>query len=157
MILACTACSSALRVGGDPAEGRGLVGQESEFWPDRYPCFRCGGRAEAFAEPEVSPEALRALSIVNVTAEEAYAALLGLGTPEERAVSDELVEGLFRAHGARVRGRQIAGVLRYVVDFIELSCGTRIHFAPSPQGAVIYRVTKRHGYAARVLEEEGAR
>lgn len=142
----CTVCNAALRVTGDMSEVDMLVGTRSEFWPDRYICFACGQPARSFLSPEVSAAVLAQLHIVDVNAQEAFAALNGLGVPDERTCCEEVVLPLFERQGIKVKGRQIRGARRYCVDELEFPDGTRLYLGASPQGALIYRVTKAHSY-----------
>lgn len=146
MIVVCTDCSAALRIQTEDAAAKLLVGDKSDFWPDKYPCYKCGARSVGYLDPEVALEALSAMSIVDLTHEEAYAAMLGLGLPDERTCCEEVLVPLFAASGLKVKGRQIRNTTRYCVDSIEFPDGTKIHLAASPQGATVYRIVAKHSY-----------
>jgi hypothetical protein len=89
--------------------------------------------------------------VVTVDPQEAFAALSGLGVKDERTCCTEVIEPLFAEHGIKAHGRQLEGTVRYYLDSLEFKDGTRLHFAPSPHGAVIYRVTKGgHSYLKEV-------
>jgi hypothetical protein len=153
MIIACLKCRAAIRILGDDAQTRLLVGTQSDYWPDNFPCYRCGGKAEGFLEPEVAADALLTLEILDLTADEAFAALNGLGVPEEQNCCAEVIEELFQEHGIKVAGRQQRGVTRYYVDYLELKDGRKVYLGPSPQGVAVYRITKPFSYAQNVLQE----
>lgn len=148
IFIACDSCCSALRVTGDVSEVDQLVGQRSEYWPDKYKCYSCGADAVGFLTPEVSALAMAKLHVVDVTAQEAFAALNGLGVPSERTCCEEVIRPLFEAQGLTVRGRTFRGQPRMCLDEIVFPDGTRLFLGASPQGAVIYRITKPHSYAA---------
>lgn len=143
----CTACNVALSVVGDVTEVDQLVGQRSEFWKDHYTCFRCNGGAEGFLTAEISAAALRELQVYNVTALEAFAAMNGLGIPEERNCCSDAIVPMFEALGIKVHGKEYRGMQRFFLNSIELPDGTTLHLGASPQGACIYRITKPHSYA----------
>lgn len=145
--IVCTACKVALSVVGDVTEVDQLVGQCSEFWKDSYTCFRCNGRAEGFLTAEISAAALRELQVYNVTSLEAFAAMNGLGIPEERNCCGDVITPLLAALGVKAHGKEYRGVPRFFLDSLELPDGTKLHLGASPQGACIYRITKPHSYA----------
>lgn len=153
ILLACEACRRALRVTGDLEEANALVGPNSDQWPDRFICQDCGGRVLGALTAEATEDALRALAVRDVTPQEAFAALQGLGLPEERICCAEVIEPLLGAHGVQAKGRQLTGSTpRYVLDELVLPDGTRICLGASPQGALVYRVVTPHSYAQKELE-----
>jgi DNA-directed RNA polymerase subunit RPC12/RpoP len=154
MIIACTHCSSAIRVQAEEHSAKLLVGDKSDFWPDKYPCYHCGQKVRAFLDPEIAAEALAALDVVDLTAEETFAAIMGLGVPDEQTCCEEVVVPLFEKYGLGVKGRQIRNSLRYCLEYIEFPDGTRLHLAASPQGATAYRIAKRHSYVKEALDED---
>lgn len=149
MILWCVGCGSAIRVTGNPAETRALFDGK-----DTWPCFQegCEHPLRQGLETEVDQKALRLMEVIELTPKEAFAAVHGLGLPKERAVCDEVLEPLFKAHGIKLHGRQPRSNTRYYVDSLEMPDGTQIHFASSTQGAVIYRITKPHSYTKEALD-----
>lgn len=153
IFLACTACRHALRVTGDMEEEASLLGEGSEFWPDKYTCFHCGEKVTHCLTPEVSPAALRTLIVHDVNAQEAYAALNGFGIPEERTCCPEVITSLFEQAGLRVKGGKVNGLFR--VEELTFPDGVTIFLGPSTVGAVIYRVRKPSSYAEKVVAEHG--
>lgn len=145
--IVCFACKHAISVIGDVAEVDNLVGQRSDLWPDKYRCWACEGKMEAVLTPEVSTAAYGQLSIYELGPQETYAALMGLGMPDERAVDPVTIAQLFEQAGLKVRGKSYRGVPRFFVDSIEFPDGTKLHLAASPQGAAVYRITRPHSYA----------
>ncbi len=152
ILIACSHCSYALRVTGPLEELDTLVGQRSDYWPDKYPCFHCDQIAAGFLLPEVSAVAMATLVISDVTPQEAFAALHGLGTPTEQTCCPEVLEQLFGNLGITLVGNQLSGTSRFRLDALALPGGTKVHFGASPQGAVIYRIVNRHSYVAGTPE-----
>lgn len=149
ILILCPRCKCALRVTGDLSEMNSLVGPNSEFWPDKFTCFRCEKPAQGFLEAEVSIKT--AIEIKEVSPQEAYAAIHGLGLMTERDIDQLVVETLLREHPVRrISAKDIPGGGRVMVDHIELWDGTRLHFGSSNDGAVIYRITRPHSYADKV-------
>lgn len=148
----CEHCTHALRVNGDAVDVDSLLGQGSDYWPDRYPCYNCGKKAQGFLTPEISAMALSVMRVVDVNAQEAFAALNGLGVPSERTCCAEVIEELFDRHGIHVKGHQTSGQPRYLVEELSFTDGTRIQLGASPQGALIYRIVKPHSYV-KALEQ----
>ena len=155
IFIACNKCNHALFVSGDEREVSILVGPNSDFWPDKYRCASCGTLgAQACLSPEVDPVVLATRIVSNVTAEEAFAALNGLGLPEERVCSEELIEALFERQGIKVKGRQLCGNLpRYILDSLTFADGTCVHLGASSYGAILYRVVKPHSYVDAVADK----
>lgn len=149
IFILCPRCRCALRVTGDAAEVYSLVGPESDFWPDKFMCFKCMKPAHGFLEGEVSIQAQ--IEVHEVSAQEAIAAIHGLGLPSEREVDKLIVDALLREHPVRrIAGKDVPGGQRVLLDYIELWDGTRLHFGGSNDGAVIYRITRPHSYAEKV-------
>ena len=142
----CTACNHAVHVIGEVSEVDMLVGQRSDFWPDKYKCWDCGTNMEGFLTPEISAAVLNKLFIYELTAHEAFAAFMGLGLPQERVVEADTVLELFEKVGLKVKGKSYRGEQRYFIDAIEFPNGMKLHLAASPHGAAVYRITKPHSY-----------
>jgi hypothetical protein len=157
IVISCSSCALAIRVMGEPAEVHSLVGERSGFWPDRYTCPSCGGHAEAQAEPEFLASAQGAAPLRDLTVFEAFAALEGLGFPEEHECVLDVVENLLRSTPVRrVAGRSIRGSRRSYIDHLELWDGTKIFLGAGPGGAVVYRIAKPPSYANRDGHERDA-
>lgn len=149
IVIVCTRCRCALRVVGDVDESMTLLGPDSEFWPDKFLCFRCNKPAHGFLENEVAFKT--ELEVFEVSPQEAFAAIHGLGLPAEREVDKLVVSSLLAEQPIRrVACKDIVGGQRVVVDHIELWDGTKLHFSSSNAGAVIYRITRPHSYADKV-------
>ncbi len=141
----------ALRVSPAPELADLLVA--SDWYPDKYPCPRCGSMMSLFEN--VDTQSIPQLDIVDVTPQEALAAFSGLGLPSEQDCSAAAVEkALNGATVARVVVRQIRNSHRSIVDFIELEGGTRVYLASSSLGATVYRIALKHSYAEEALRGE---
>ena len=145
--IVCTHCKHALHATGEVSEVNQLVGQQSDFWPDKYRCWECDRYMEGFLTPEVSSAVANELTIIEVTAQEAFAALNGLGLPQERVVDPDTVLELFETVGLKVKGKSYRGQHRYFIDEIVFPNGVKLHLGASPQGAAVYRIVKPHSYA----------
>lgn len=137
--LVCTACKEALRVSpGEPGEAEALLSEELK-------CWTCHGPLEPVTC--VQPQAASKLQCHDVTPQEAYAVLYGLGLPSERDCSAAAVSLLLeQRHVVKAHTTQIRGSHRCVVDHLELDDGTKVYFGASAHGATVYRVAKKHSY-----------
>lgn len=145
--IVCATCKHAICAVGEVSEVDLLIGQRSDFWPDKYKCWDCGKHMEGFLTPEISAAVLNELFIYELTAPETFAALMGLGLPQERVVETDTVLELFEKAGLKVQGKSYRGEQRYFIDVIEFPNGMKLHLGASPQGAAVYRITKPHSYA----------
>lgn len=161
IVIACTPCAFAMRVMPDSVtsvrsvqELDQLIGKRSDFWPDKYPCPKCGQMATGFGEREVDGRVLQLMELKDVTPQEAFAALHGLGFPDEQKCSLAFVQQLLREQPVRrVIGTDVVGQERTIVDALELWDGTKVYFGSAPEGAVIYRITRQVSYANKQLAE----
>ena len=140
---------------GDPEEIENLLGERSEFWPDKYKCHACGKPAQYCLTAEVSELAFAKLHVTDLTAQEAYASLNGFGLPDERVCCEEVVLPLFAQAGIKVKGGRPRGHTFFRLEELTFADGTTLFLAPSAQGAVIYRVRKPHSYADAVEVSHG--
>lgn len=140
-----------VRVIGDDMEIESLIGRKSDFWPDKYPCVRCGKDTGAMLETCADPRILQAFTVRDLSPKEAFAALMGLGVPEEQQCSLASVSKLFQENRiVRVAGEDVPGAARAVVDYLEFQSGARVYFGASPSGAVVYRIAPPPAYASQV-------
>jgi hypothetical protein len=144
--IVCTSCGTAIRTSGEYAEVDLLLGEKSEWYPDKYPCANCPAKAALI--DNIDPSALKALDLYEMTAQEAYGAFNGLGLPEERECGPMAVGDAFKSSVKKVHCELIKGTNRSVVRHIELEDGTRVYFGSSPYGATVYRIAKRRVSAA---------
>lgn len=160
IVVTCLPCAFVIRVmpaqiteTSSTQELRQLVGDLSSFWPDQYPCPRCGKMVRGIWESEADPRALQLMALQEATPQEAFAAFSGLGFPDEQHCSLATVLALLLEHPVRrLVGSDIAGAERAVVDSIELWDGTRLHFGASSYGAVVYRITRPISYTRKAEE-----
>lgn len=154
MIIACQSCLHGLEVVGELDELAHTVGQLSTFRTEGYTCFHCGGRAECVWPSQVDADFRRSCRLTTVSPVEAVAALSGLGLPQEQTCCAEVVVPALAAHGIKPKVRYRPGSNRVYLDALELKDGTVLHLGPSPRGAVVYRVTSPHSYAAKELSHD---
>lgn len=151
ILIVCESCQLCLRVMGSREEVQSLVGEDSSFWPDQYPCPRCEKLIYAVRELEADPRIFGLLTLVDVNAGEAFAALNGMGLPEEGDCRRGVLEDLLRTHPVKkLSGKDIPGTNRCRVDFIELWDNTRLYFAAGAEGAVVYRVVRPRSYVEKI-------
>jgi hypothetical protein len=161
IVIICIPCEFAIRVMPvnvsnmrSAQELDQLVGKASSFWPDHYPCPRCGKNALGFHESTVDQKVLQAMTLQEATPQEAFAALNGLGFPDEQRCSLETVQELLLGMPVRrVIGKNVTGQERTLIDALELWDGTRVHFGAGAEGACIYRITKPVSYTQKTLSE----
>ena len=158
IVVTCPDCSLAIRVmpthAAQPAairELRELVGDKSEFWPNKFPCPRCEKECVGLSESLVDDRVYALLTLRDLTPAEAFAAFKGMGLPEEQRCSMAAVSELFKEQPVRkIIGSDVEGQERIVLDTIELWDGTKVHFGASPAGAVIYRIVRPPCLAMKV-------
>ena len=154
ILVVCRSCGKGLRispghVSDDMSQAFAMFGPGSDMYPDRFPCFSCEGKAELVMHADSM--AVSALELHDVTPDEAVAAFHGLGLPEEQECSAAAVNGkLVNAQITKVQVRQIRNSHRSVLDWIQLSDGTRLYLGASSHGAVVYRISTIQKYAERV-------
>lgn len=137
----CQSCQQGLRISpGKHGEAEALFGHGECF-----SCWECGKDTETLTAAD--PAALALSDIVDVSPEEAYAALNGLGLPRERECSAQAVTELLTSQRVvAVSARQIRNSHRCIVQQLELEDGTRIYLGSSAYGATVYRVAPKHSY-----------
>jgi hypothetical protein len=153
LIVPCLECFTAVRVLGEPDRVNALVGENSDFWPDHYTCVSCGRGCEGILEIEATADALSRLKVRELTAEEYFAALMGLGTPDEMVCDGATVRELLQIPIKKVVGQDIRGTTRFCLTELELENGIRLFFGASAHGAIVYRIARPISYTQRVLEE----
>jgi hypothetical protein len=151
IIVACLPCGLVLRVMGDPQELQ-LVGPESTFWPNSFPCPRCEKNSIGMMETEADPNALSALEVVDLTPQEAFIAFNGLGLPKEQNCTAERVEELFGTPVRHIKGHQ-TNTNRFILEHIEFWDGTKLYLGAAPSGAIVYRIAPPSCYTKEALHE----
>lgn len=153
ILVPCMHCFTAVRVMGDPDEVAMLVGPKSEFWPNKYTCVSCGSSCEGIGEGDAEPAALTKMKVRDLAPQEFYAALHGLGTPDEMICDAATVRDLLKRTIKKVHGSTLPNTTRFLLEAIELEDGTKLHFAAGAAGAVVYRITRPISYTQKVLED----
>ena len=163
IVVSCLPCSLAIRVmpvsvalPASLREARELVGDQSEFWPNKFPCPRCEKMCTGVLEELVDSRVYAVLTLRDLTPVEAFAAFKGMGFPSEQKCSLATVRELLSEYPVRkIVGSEVEGQERAVIDSIELWDGTVLHLGASPAGAVVYRVVRPANYAAKVEDAHG--
>lgn len=142
---ACTSvdCPAVIRVVAfDDEELSHLIGNDSEWFPDKYPCPVCGERMAIHTKcPEADPR------FIELTAQEAYSAFAGAGLPNEQECSAARVrELLTHLRIVDVHVRHIRGTNRCTLDRIMLEGGLILHLASSAHGASVFRIQARGAF-----------
>jgi hypothetical protein len=153
--IVCKTCGTAVRIMGIQEEVSHLFGEQSEWYPDKYPCPRvgCNGRSEIVNSIESS--ALLTLDMHELTPQEAFAAFHGLGFPEEKDCGAEAIKQVFAQSSVKtVQTYTIRGTQRAIVQWIELENGIRLYLAGSAWGAMVYRISKPHSYTKKELDAQ---
>lgn len=138
----CNWCGCTLRVLDKLSEkDEQLVGQTSEFWPDKYKCTKCGADATGCPEQEV-PRFMQSAAIVDLTAQELYAALVGMGLPKEAECTLTNVAALLGKVGVKIVGKDVPNTGRCTLDYLEFPDGSLLYLGASSHGAVVYRLIR---------------
>jgi hypothetical protein len=139
--LACLQCRLALRTTGHYEEVDFLVGMHCPWYPDRYPCPRRECPGLMTLTDAIASEDLVHLEIHDLTPQEAFQALQGLGLPSERVCRAEYVQQTVLGQTVVALDLQpIPNDNRCILHSLTLDSGYKIYLASSPQGAVVYRV-----------------
>jgi hypothetical protein len=106
-------------------------------------------------EVDIEPGVLALLEVIDLSPKEAFMALNGLGLPPEQHCNLASVTLLLRETPIRlVRGVDIPGTERCMIDHLELWDGTKVYLGASSHGAVVYRVAPPFSYAKMVDHAE---
>lgn len=140
--ICCASCSLVLTVEGHRGaeELESLIGTRCEWYPDKYPCPRCGAKMDL-------TRVARAGDVVYLTALEAFAAFSGAGLPSEQECSASRVKHLLTTTPVTGVGtRHIPNTSRCLIDYIELEGGLVIHLSASALGACAHRISAPSGF-----------
>ena len=153
LLVVCTNCYTVVRVLDDEAKLHQLVGEGSDFWPDKYVCISCGKACIGVKESSITVQDLSKAKVRDLDAEQMLAAMSGLGTPDEMLCDITTVRELLARPIKKVQGYTVAGTTRTCLMEIELVDGTKLHFGSSVHGAIVYRITRPISYTQKMLEE----
>ena len=143
IVVLCNACMTAARVFGEEAELYSLIGEGSQFWPDKFKCVRCEGPAMGVNEAQIDVTLVPALTWKEYTAQELFSIQMGLGPPEERGCDVETVRSIFKQQRVvQVQGKTVPNTTRTTIDCLIFADGTRLYLGASSHGAVVYRIAK---------------
>jgi hypothetical protein len=153
ILIVCKDCGVGLRVSGEHAEVDSLIGERSDWYPDKYPCPGCG-KSEAEMVDAIEPSAFNALDLYDLSLQETFAALNGLGLPHEQDCGPTAVQNLLvRQQIAKVDCHLIKGTNRTVVYSLTFEDGTTLYLGSSPYGATVYRIAKKRSFTKEALRE----
>lgn len=152
ILINCTNCAFTVRIfGSDESEMQGLVGPGSDWWPDKYPCTKCGGKMKVTT---IDAKMLANLRVVDLNPQEAFVAFSGGGIPSDLNCTVESVKALLEgAVIEKVEAHTVSGTRRSLLNSITLKSGERIYLASSVHGAVVYRIASPHNYTKEALHE----
>jgi hypothetical protein len=152
--LACLECRLALRTSSESHdEVNFLIGMYSEWYPDRYPCPRFGCNGKMTLTDTIASSELALLEMHDVTPQEAFQALQGMGLPAEKECHPDDVRAFFAQPIKAVEVSPLPGTTRSVVRSFIAADGTRLFIGSSPFGAVVYRIAPPRSAAREVLNE----
>lgn len=140
-VVLCKWCGSVFRVLADDRTST-LVGQESEFWPDGYICPKCDAPGATGCDEKELPRFLQNPTIVDLTAQELYGALQGMGLPKDSSCLLADLQELFAAFGVIVHGADVPNTGRCALNYLEFPNGSRAYLGASSHGAVVYRILR---------------
>ncbi len=135
----------AFRVEGDMERIATLVGEDSTFYPDAYPCPVHGHEERGSVVEAVDAAALGEVELRTLTPEEAFVALLNHGMPQERDCRPSEVQALFEGRVVRLDTEPVPGANRTLIRSLVFENGARLFLGASPDGAVAYRITSARG------------
>jgi len=129
----CRKCGSAVNVVGDAIRTKDLLGRA--LWGEQdLPCVRCDGKCERFPGSSEDPGAS------DLSPEEYFRALHGMGMPDEALCTPEMVAALLRDGVVDIVAEERSG--RTLLRKIITRGGLHIHFWVSTEGAIAYKITK---------------
>ncbi len=131
-----------VRVTGQPDRIGRLVGDGSPWYPDSYPCPLRGHHEDGVVAEAADASALGKVELRELTAEEAYVALSGLGFPEERDCRQCAVREQFELPVARVVTEPLPGTDRTLIRSIVFDDGSELFLGAAAEGAIAYRLAR---------------
>jgi hypothetical protein len=152
-IYPCMSCGLALRCLDSDDEADMLIGTRSEYWGKPYECIRCGSSRAPWLEHEAPPLLLKALQVRDLTAQELFAAIEGLGLPEEAECTAESVHDAVNSGVCSVDVYDVPNTGRSIINSITCLDGRTLFLGAAPGGAVVYRVKRASSYVNSALLE----
>ena len=152
--LACLTCHLAIRTTGETLEVDFLVGMKSEWYPDKYPCpsLECTGLMTL--TDTIASEDLVDLELYDLTPQEAFQALNGLGLPTERGCSEEnVLAAMVNQKIAALDLFTVTNTKHSILRSIQLENGYRIFFGAGPMGATVYRIAPPRSHVKELSGE----
>ncbi len=132
----CTDCAFGIRTLGDAREEELFVADGCE---GLLHCPTCRKAMEVHTS--ISGAALSVMDVRDLTVEEAYKAMNGLGLPEDQECSPTAIRVAMQSPIAKLNIRPIRGTTRSIIESIELVSGAKVYLGASPHGAIVYRIS----------------
>lgn len=163
MITFCRQCFLIVRVIDDSERQiETLVGQRSDFYTIPglgYRCIECpDAKADFYLwDDYLAEDVLRKAHFRELSAEEYFRALMGVGTPDELRCDAATVCELFASKRVKsVSVHDLRGSTRCELRRIEFEDGTVLHLGSSvTNGAIAFRITRPISYTRKVLDGIG--
>ena len=125
----------------DVPEADSLIGPGSDWYPDNYPCPRCGEKSSFNVRSDPMSR------FTDLTPKEAFVAFSGVGLPSEQECSASKVRTLLLENKIKdVTTKHINGTSRCLLETIELDNGMVLYLGSSALGACVYRVKEPKSY-----------
>lgn len=153
MIFLVCSCGLTLRATGEHSELDSLIGPSSDWYPNKYPCARMDCKGPMSFVEQLASEDLPKLEVIDLTVQEVFSALHGLGLPNERDCGEAALRGMSGKLLEAIDAAQIRGSNRSVVYSFKFADGTRLFLGGGAEGAVAYRIAKPRSFANEVLGE----
>lgn len=152
--LACLTCHLALRTSGDFNEVEHLIGSKCDWYPNRYPCPRSGCNGRMTLSDVIESKSLSLLEVHELSPQECFQALNGLGLPKERSCTEaDVFRAMVNQKVLSIDMRSVSNTARAVIHSILLENGNRIYFGSSPQGAMVYRIAPPRSVVQELFDE----
>lgn len=151
LYLACPACKVGLRVSpSELGEAEVLLGLELSDPYKTYYCFQCDKQRAVLILPE-RQGIPQDVNFFDVSPEEAFVALSGLGLPGEQDCGAAAVrEALLTKRVVGVNTHMIRNSHRCIIESIEFEDGLKMYLGSSAGGALVYRMAPKNAYGREV-------
>lgn len=138
--LVCDACRLTFYI-TDAGTSDLFHGTLQEYAP--FHCNVCSGELTPFKGEDLPAETVTAYQWIPLTSEEFFGAQKGMGLPNERGCTKEVVEKLLLSSPVvRVICRSIPNTTRSVVEALVLENDYVIFMGSSAHGATVYRIVQ---------------
>lgn len=146
MMLACETCGAVYSIRDDADLTRRLIVQHPHWSKSTRRCVQCEGTvniiAADFKDDLQKATELGILHKYTFTAEEAFRAFCGLGTPEEVGHEPEAIEAFLLSSPIVAVSHATSPTGRMIIRALHLANGLVIHLTSSPFGGSVLKVTR---------------